>query len=328
MIVNAISSFLISPWFNGISFLITILSVILAYIFYKKSSKNIVPKYTLTSKKMIANNISEYGPLTVYYDGHEIPNFTASEFVFWNDGNATLLHDDIASADPLRFTAAAPYEILSARIIKASSPANKFSVLCSPDSANVEVEFDYLDKGQGGVIQILHTGEKSGDLAFSGSIKGFGRPQNTGKTKAFPLWFIIVEIALLIILSSIIITDINNMKKFSDKVMARISVVIEEGLAREALLKEALDSLERNGQVDMEIQQRYFNTIREQKRQHPSVVGKQSLVSDANILMEEVESSAFIVPIICSLMVGLLFWQMFYARIGYRKYGYPKDLVT
>jgi hypothetical protein len=40
------------------------------------------------------------------------------------------------------------------------------------DGTSAYIFFDYLDKGQGGIIQVIHTGLSSSDLTLNGDIKG------------------------------------------------------------------------------------------------------------------------------------------------------------
>ena len=53
--------------------------------------------------------------------------------------------------------------ILEAIILAVNNNANQF-VVSKKNSKNVIMKFEYLDRGEGGVIRLLHTGISSNDL--------------------------------------------------------------------------------------------------------------------------------------------------------------------
>jgi hypothetical protein len=38
------------------------------------------------------------------------------------------------------------------------------------------LSFDFLDGGQGAVLQVIHTGRSSDDISITGTVKGVGNP--------------------------------------------------------------------------------------------------------------------------------------------------------
>lgn len=118
----------------------------------------------------------------ILYRGNAINDLTVTRVAMWNSCSRELNHTDIADIKPLTITSDDGTEILDARIIKNSNQSNNFTVN-QKSSHDVEVQFDYMDKQDGIVVQILHTGSArhfslSGllkvneDLSLSGSIKG------------------------------------------------------------------------------------------------------------------------------------------------------------
>ncbi len=80
----------------------------------------------------------------------------------------------MAEADPLILLAKNDYEIFDARITQTKNPANLFTVVLEKDS-KARIRFDYIDRNEGAIIQLIHTGRSSDDIEFVGTIKGVGR---------------------------------------------------------------------------------------------------------------------------------------------------------
>ena len=88
----------------------------------------------------------------------------------WNSGNITINNTDIVKTRELTFATDEENVILDAEILGVSEETNKFSLLFI-DNKTVKLIFDYLDKKDGIVIQIIHTG-LSENLLLSCKIKG------------------------------------------------------------------------------------------------------------------------------------------------------------
>ena len=63
-------------------------------------------------------------------------------------------------------------KILDTKLLGTNHPSSELAVNLSSDGSSALITFDYLDKGQGAVIQIVHTGITSDDISLSGDIKG------------------------------------------------------------------------------------------------------------------------------------------------------------
>lgn len=165
-----------SPFLIIGSFLIAIIGVILAIIFFIKSRRKKLPLYSKKSINIISDFISTLANLDIKYKEEPIQNLTLTKMVFWNGGNVTIENTDIASADPLTIQAKEGSKILRADIIQKSSDANLMKLSDIQNGNSLSLTFDFLDKGQGGIIEIVHTGKSSDDIDLKGTIKGSGSP--------------------------------------------------------------------------------------------------------------------------------------------------------
>lgn len=147
-------------------------SIIVGYIFYQKGKEEKRPCFAMKTNNLIENRHAQFDGLEITYRGRKTQNVSVSHIVFWNDGQVTISSDDINTIDPLRITANNQTEILDVEILKASNVANQISCDQRPDTKDHRIEFDYLDKEHGAVIQVIHTGITSQDIDVIGQIKG------------------------------------------------------------------------------------------------------------------------------------------------------------
>lgn len=165
-----------SPYFSAINFLIAVGGIILAVIFYWRSTKNREPVFAIKSYNILADSSSKMTGLTVNYKTEIVNNLSITKIAFWNQGRETIKRNDIPEGDPLRISIKNGIKILDAEVISSNNPANKFQISSIDNDSSVRIFFDYLDKNQGGVIQIIHTGTTSNDLSIEGTVMGVGKP--------------------------------------------------------------------------------------------------------------------------------------------------------
>ena len=103
----------------------------------------------------------------------EIQNLTTSKVAIWNSGTEVLNEADVVKQQELAIIAQNGAEILHAEIIGASESTNNFHF--TQQTANrVSLSFDYVEKHEGIVVQLFHTGDRE-DITLNCKIKG-GKP--------------------------------------------------------------------------------------------------------------------------------------------------------
>jgi hypothetical protein len=161
-----------NPYMETIFLFLTIASIGLVVIFYLRSKRNKSPKYAIRSINLVEDFVNDLKSLEMKYNGEQINDLTVSKVAFWNKGRETIHKLDIAKADPIKIQAKDGFRILDAKIIYQKKSANLFTTNINQEKTFVEVSFDYFDKNEGIVIQIIHTGRNSKDLDIKGTIKG------------------------------------------------------------------------------------------------------------------------------------------------------------
>ena len=137
----------------------------------------------------------------VRYQEKPVPRLTSSTVWIWNAGKKTVKGSDIVKHDPLRLRFGG--EILNVRIRKVSRDVVKIKAdTPEEDRKTVCCGFEFLDPGDGGVLEVLHTGSAEAPKC-TGTIMGlpkglkYWRPSIISKWERMEAW--LMSIAALII---------------------------------------------------------------------------------------------------------------------------------
>ena len=155
-----------------ISLILTVVSLILAFVFYYRSLNWKVPCYSKVNRLLIDADLLNRNPIKVLFKEELIKTLSISHIAFWNDGKATINGNDIVQSDKLRIIARNKTKILATEIVKINRPANNVTLTQNIERNEVVVDFDFLDFKNGFVIKIYHTGEDLDDVDILGSVKG------------------------------------------------------------------------------------------------------------------------------------------------------------
>jgi hypothetical protein len=145
---------------------------ILSVYFYLKSLRDKKPCWGIRGNTLIEDYSNLYEHLKISYNDQPVQNLTVSKVVFWNDGLQTINKQDLVTVNPLRISALNDVRILDATILCANNSSSLFEVKVADDQKAALMTFDYLDKNQGAVIQVIHSGTSSLDLMIVGDVKG------------------------------------------------------------------------------------------------------------------------------------------------------------
>ena len=164
--------------------------------------------YRLQSNVLIRKNKSKYEKLSIMYAEKQIDNLCVSTFTIWNSGNRSLQSSDVVASKELTITASDKSSVLDASIICTSEPTNNF-VIEILDERTVKIFFDYIDRNDGVVIQVIHTGSEE-ELSIDCKIIG-GKPVRNSEKVRFENPFlqkIVIEKFLKVFSVSLIILSI------------------------------------------------------------------------------------------------------------------------
>lgn len=159
--------------------LCTIASLFLAVWALIKGKRKMEFSYYRTGKNIVKGGRSLISDLRLLYKEKVIDDLSITRFAIWNSGSEVLKHSDIVETNALQIIADNDsVKILDAIIIKQSDTSNRFLVEEKNDKV-VKFSFNYANKQDGIVVQIIHTGEAS-SLKLGCKIKGGSAPKKIG----------------------------------------------------------------------------------------------------------------------------------------------------
>lgn len=154
---------------SSLNFVIGASGVILAFYFYLKQRKVKIPLYDIKGVNVVRDIGGRFENLEMYYRKKRIDNFTISKLAFWNAGEDTINWTDVAELDPIVIAAKEGCQILDSDIIAIVNKTNGFAR--EERDNKIYIKFSYISRGQGAIFQVIHTGKKSSDIKFQGTLK-------------------------------------------------------------------------------------------------------------------------------------------------------------
>jgi hypothetical protein len=152
----------------------------IAYAFYVlqlRSARGALA-FMSTSWEALTRADQEISDLEVTFRGIAIPRLTRTRLALWNTGWSVVRGEDIAAVDPLRISFD-DGDVLDARLIAMSRAATAVD-LDTHDNACF-VTLDFFDRGDGAVLELLHTAGPFELPRVDGTVRGVpGGAQNYG----------------------------------------------------------------------------------------------------------------------------------------------------
>lgn len=162
-----------SPIAWAILSIITIVSLGYSMICNRNNKEKLEFSYCLKSNSLIRKKKSKFEKLSIMYDGQQIDDLCVSKFTIWNSGNKAINNTDMVESKELSVYVTDECRVLDVELIACSEKTNNFSVKIENEHT-VKILFEYVDKKEGVVIQIIHTGTEE-NLQIDCKIKG-GKP--------------------------------------------------------------------------------------------------------------------------------------------------------
>jgi len=141
---------------NPIISTVIIAITIVGFIFTYKSTPQKKLKFIITDNELITNKQSAFSKLKISYDGNNVDKLTVTKITLWNASFPAIRRSDIAPTAPLTLLIDTG-DILDVSVLKGNDTANRVSVEQTEDKQNC-ITFEYLNRKEGGLIQVVHTG--------------------------------------------------------------------------------------------------------------------------------------------------------------------------
>ncbi len=164
-----IKSIFNAPWFGTLIGFLGIGIGLLLYFLAKQRKK---PAFQQRGLQLLGHNQGILpGQVEIRYYDRVVPRLTKTTIILWNDGDITIDGKEIVESDKLRVEFSDDCEILSCEIRKCTREVNNFRIEKSGSPNIANFTFEFLDKNDGVVLDILHTSLQK-NAAIKGTIKG------------------------------------------------------------------------------------------------------------------------------------------------------------
>ncbi|WP_411753977.1 hypothetical protein [Serratia sp. (in: enterobacteria)] len=156
----------------GVGEILTALSLITAFYYYKKSKKTSILCYKVDSRTVINDDVYENfnGQLSINFSGNAVRRLTISNIYIWNQGNTTLDEENLSQKNLLQLHVKETEKILSIEVIKSTKISSAVDVHVTNDINIAMINFDHLNVMDGAIIRVLHT-STGNDMQFKGELK-------------------------------------------------------------------------------------------------------------------------------------------------------------
>ncbi|QEA28987.1 hypothetical protein FGL91_10710 [Microbacterium sp. CBA3102] len=146
-----------------VSLLVTVVGIPLAYFFGRRNRQRPDLRASTDFDQVMAP-LSFAGGLSLTWRGRSLTQVSRTNIAFWNHRGDMVRGVDIVASDRLRVEVADDDEILQVRI----GSFSREQIGLTLDGG--DVKFDFLDAGDGGVLEVLHIGDEPARIA--GTVRG------------------------------------------------------------------------------------------------------------------------------------------------------------
>lgn len=160
----------VTPWITLLGIILAIISIATAFYFYIKSKRSKKPTCVITNKQIIGSSITQSQDLEVKYNGEKVENLWITNIVFWNAGTETIDNVDIPKSSPvcIKINNGKIFQI-NKKFIKRDLNLLEFSLI---NNDKIDITFDFIDKDDGFILEIIHSAKSGTDLNMEAVFKG------------------------------------------------------------------------------------------------------------------------------------------------------------
>jgi len=140
-----------------------IFNILLGFIFYKKQLKVKNPVWTYRTDRLIGKRENFEFNIPVFSDNNGLCYVSITRVIFFNCGSEPIKKEDIMKDITITF----PKDeiiLLEPKILLSSRP--EICLTATYDNKKIIIAFKFLDQGDGGVIEIIHSSQRKVRPAF------------------------------------------------------------------------------------------------------------------------------------------------------------------
>jgi hypothetical protein len=150
----------------------SVLGVLLAIYFYVEGSPKPRLTYIVPAARAAVVRASQSSALTIEYGNKPLTgDVTAAQIMFWNAGDRTIHRNDVLK--PLHIFTQPATRILEVQLRKTSRDVVQLELDQSGLAhGDVTVRWNLLERNDGGVIQIIYSGDEKVDITADATVEG------------------------------------------------------------------------------------------------------------------------------------------------------------
>lgn len=157
--MDAVLDFFNQGW---VGIVIGLIPGLIGWTYYRSRQGAQLAYHYWTSRVLGGKDHKLPEPVKITFRDEPIENLCRSLVLIWNNSDKTIKGENIVESDPLRIDLGEKAKVVDSRIVKSTRSVNSCQVdlQLTPDDvmwAQPVVRFDYLDAGDGLVIEIFHT---------------------------------------------------------------------------------------------------------------------------------------------------------------------------
>lgn len=164
-----------SPWFGVAGMLVSVVSVVLAVVFYLALQKERELVYAANPIRTTVVAAGQSSDLEILHGGKQIAgvDITAAQVAIWNAGKQSVRRDNVLE-DVVIFTEPS-VQILEASIRVRSRDVTGFTLrdtVQSRQEGKVPLSWHILEENDGGSVQLIYAGPQEINIGVRGTIEG------------------------------------------------------------------------------------------------------------------------------------------------------------
>ena len=156
--MQVLKAFLNQNWVSSLVGITGVVTAIIGLLLYRASRIRAQLVYQVRATRILGSKERSLPEeVEILFKGRSISRLTKTHIIFWNSGNATVNGDNIIAHDPLRLEFSEATQVLAVTVPHVNRTPNKFIATTDSHSPNkIICSFDYLDPGNGAVVELLH----------------------------------------------------------------------------------------------------------------------------------------------------------------------------
>jgi hypothetical protein len=149
--------------------------IITGYYFYLKTRERIDPRYVLQHEPLVGSSSGAMTEVSVLFRGTKVTNLNRCILAIWNRGTRVITRNAVPEQDKVKVQLPENAMALGTGVAWSTRSAINLSAHIDETKSAVTVDFDFLDKNDGGLIEILYQGDPKASPVLTGSIMGAPR---------------------------------------------------------------------------------------------------------------------------------------------------------